>query len=251
MWPTQGFSTNSGSYRKSPGDQQIAGRPSFKPESLSFLQCTFLMFCHNSGCWRRIGRGTGPQRWVCAAAHHHCWNTGGRQVLRELKRHAAPQLRRELLQLRLIRARLRNPGRLWGPGRARVASRGLTTENYAEQAHFLATPGARLRILPSAPITPWVSFGVGLGRLNRAGSLSTPTGTGRPAVASQIGDRNVFAVSTAGGVDWKPVRFLLIRGEVRNYTFTTPQTALVGSDAFVGERRNNLIFFGGIGVRFQ
>jgi hypothetical protein len=137
-----------------------------------------------------------------------------------------------------------------GPGRALVAARGLTTENYAEQADFLATPGARLRILPAARFTPWVSFGAGIGRLNRAGSLSTPTGSGTPAVASQTGDRNVFVISTAGGVDWKTMRFFLIRGEVRNDTFTTPQTAFVGSDAFVGERRNNLMFLGGIAVRF-
>jgi hypothetical protein len=137
-----------------------------------------------------------------------------------------------------------------GPGRALVATRGLTTENYAEQAHFLATPGARLRISPKARLTPWVSFGTGLGRLNRAGSLSTPTGTGTLAVARQTGDRNVFVISTAGGVDWRPTHFFLIRGEVRNYTFTTPRTAFVGSDAFVGERRNNLMFLGGIGMRF-
>jgi len=137
-----------------------------------------------------------------------------------------------------------------GPGRALVATRGLTTENYAEQANFLATPGAPLRILPAARFTPWVSFGAGVGRLNRAGSLSTPTGSGTLAVAGQTGDRNVFVISTAGGVDWKPVRFFFVRGEVRNYTFTTPRTAFVGSDAFVGERRNNLMFLGGIGVRF-
>ena len=137
-----------------------------------------------------------------------------------------------------------------GPGRALVATRGLTTENYAEQAHFLATPGARLRISPTTRLTPWVSFGAGLGRLNRAGSLSTPTGSGTLAVARQTGDRNVFVISTAGGVDWRPTHFFLIRGEVRNYTFTTPRTAFVGSDAFIGERRNNLMFLGGIGVQF-
>src|SRR5712691_1975052 len=147
---------------------------------------------------------------------------------REFERRAAPQLRREYLQ----------------------PTRGLTTENYAEQANFLATPGAPLRILPAARFTPWVSFGAGVGRLNRAGSLSTPTGSGTLAVAGQTGDRNVFVISTAGGVDWKPVRFFFVRGEVRNYTFTTPRTAFVGSDAFVGERRNNLMFLGGIGVRF-
>jgi hypothetical protein len=137
-----------------------------------------------------------------------------------------------------------------GPGRAFVTTRGLTTENYAEQAHFLITPGARLCISPTARFTPWASFGPGLGRLNRAGSLSTPTGNGTPAVASQTGDRNVFVISTAGGVDWRPKPYFLVRGEVRNYTFTTPQTAFVGSDAFWGERRNNLMFLGGIGLRF-
>jgi hypothetical protein len=142
------------------------------------------------------------------------------------------------------------PVALGGPGRALVATRGLTTENYAEQANFLATPGARLHVLPAARFTPWVSFGAGFGRVDRAGSLSTPTGSGTLAVASQTGPRNIFVISTAGGVDWKPKRFLLIRGEVRNYTFTTPQTAFVGSDAFVGQRRNNLMFLGGIGVRF-
>jgi hypothetical protein len=80
--------------------------------------------------------------------------------------------------------------------------------------------------------------------------LSTTTSSGTPAFASQTGNRNVFVISSAGGVDWKPLPFLLIRGEVRNYTFTTPQTAFVGSDAFAGERRNNLMFLGGGGVRF-
>jgi hypothetical protein len=48
-----------------------------------------------------------------------------------------------------------------------------------------------------------------------AGSLQDMN-KGTLAVASQTGDRNVFMISTASGVDWKGMRFLLIRGEVCN-----------------------------------
>ena len=144
------------------------------------------------------------------------------------------------------------PVALGGPGRAMVFARGLGGATYTERMNLAVTPGARLRVLPGARWMPWVSAGTGIVRLERAGVLYNfiSPGSGIVPAASQVGDRRVFAVSTAGGIDWKPGRLMMLRGEVRNYNFTTPETDFVGSFPFTGERRNNLLFLGGIGLRF-
>ncbi len=144
------------------------------------------------------------------------------------------------------------PVAVGGPGRAMIHTQGLAGETYTERMNLAITPGVRVRLLPVSPLTPWFSIGAGIGRLERQGvnyGLLNPA-QGVVPLASQSGDRRVFTLSTAGGVDWKLLHFLVVRGEVRNWSFTTPMVGFVGSFSFWGERRNNLTFLAGVGLRF-
>jgi hypothetical protein len=154
----------------------------------------------------------------------------------------------DVVNLKAVALGYEVPVAFGGPGRALVSARGSAT--YTERANFVATPGARLRILPAAKLTPWVSVGAGIGRLERNGALYFLSNHGEVAGAQQTGPRSVFVLSTAGGADWKLARHVVIRAELRNFTFTTPQTGFVGSFPFYGERRNNLLFLGGVGLHF-
>jgi opacity protein-like surface antigen len=133
-----------------------------------------------------------------------------------------------------------------GPGRADIITQPQRFFTRAEKTNFALTPGVRLQVLPVAPLTPWASVGVGFARLDSsAASFATPAGTSEVAAKSSTS----LAVSVAGGLDWKPFRHFLLRGEIRNYNFASP-AGLITGDPFGGNRKNNLVFSAGIGVRF-
>lgn len=126
-----------------------------------------------------------------------------------------------------------------GSSRIFVSGTPTTRSVYTESTDLLFTPGVRLRIIPASPITPWVSGGVGAARTAQA--IVSGTGT---ATANTIWHP---AVSAAGGIDIKFLRYFLIRGEVRNYYLSSFG---IGNTALRAESRNNLLFMAGIGVRF-
>jgi opacity protein-like surface antigen len=95
------------------------------------------------------------------------------------------------------------------------------------------TPGVRLRIWPSFPISPYLVAGVGYSRFNRKlfdGSTSADSG---------------FAWDVGGGLDVKVLSFISLRGEVRDFN-----SGNLGLESLATGRQNNLFVTGGVAVRF-
>ncbi|MCX6590995.1 MAG: hypothetical protein NTZ56_05670 [Acidobacteria bacterium] len=128
---------------------------------------------------------------------------------------------------------------LGGAGWSQVTSRVIT----AESLNLAVIPGLRVRVLPISPITPWISAGVGAGRLSRALSDRSPIRPGAPSNETQ----GVFVWDAAAGLDFKPVSFLLFRAEIRNFRFQSPESVNFEIPRL---GRNNASFLAGIGIRF-
>jgi hypothetical protein len=99
------------------------------------------------------------------------------------------------------------------------------------------TPGLRLKVLPIAPISPWVSFGGGWARYSLDSGVKTNKG----------------AVQYGGGLDFKTGLPLLgFRAEVRDFVTGDPNfglgTVLAGNNG--GLHHHNILVGGGIVLRF-
>lgn len=113
------------------------------------------------------------------------------------------------------------------------------TVTFRETNNWTLTPGLRLRFAPVSPITPWISAGGGVISWERSTIVANMPTTSNTSYGPSI--------SVAGGVDWKLARFLLVRGEVRNYWNSTGEGPL---GIFQGDYRSNLLILGGVGIRF-
>jgi Outer membrane protein beta-barrel domain len=95
------------------------------------------------------------------------------------------------------------------------------------------TPGVRVRLAPSFPISPYVSAGLGYGHFNRklygGGTSSDST----------------LAFDIGGGIDLKVLPFISIRGEIRDFN-----SGGIGIENIASGRQNNLFATVGIAVRF-
>jgi hypothetical protein len=99
------------------------------------------------------------------------------------------------------------------------------------------TPSLKLKILPVAPISPWVSFGGGWAR------YSLDSGTTSSKAAVQYG----------GGLDFKTgLPVLGFRAEVRDFVTGDPNFGLgsVVSGSAGGLKHHNVLAGGGIVLRF-
>jgi hypothetical protein len=95
------------------------------------------------------------------------------------------------------------------------------------------TPGIRLRLAPSFPVTAYLAVGVGLARFNRhlnGGATSAST-----TAAFDIG----------GGLDIKLAPFISMRGELRDFN-----SGGLGLQTLVAGRQNNLFATAGLAFRF-
>jgi opacity protein-like surface antigen len=96
------------------------------------------------------------------------------------------------------------------------------------------TPGLRVRLAPSFPLSPYVAAGLGYGRFNRQLYNGVTESDG------------AFAFDVGGGLDLKILPFVSLRGEVRDFN-----SGNLGVQAIIaGGRQNNLFFTVGLGVRF-
>ena len=96
------------------------------------------------------------------------------------------------------------------------------------------TPGVRLRLAPSFPVSPYVSAGLGYGRFqHRLFNNSTSS-------------QGVFAIDIGGGLDIKILPFVSLRGEVRDFNSSSIGLASL----LAAGRQNNLFVTVGVGVRF-
>jgi hypothetical protein len=95
------------------------------------------------------------------------------------------------------------------------------------------TPGLRVRLAPSFPLSPYVSAGLGYARFNRqlftGGSTSDST----------------FAFDVGGGLDIKFLPIVGLRAEVRDFN-----SGGVGLETLVLGRQNNVFVTAGITLRF-
>jgi opacity protein-like surface antigen len=102
------------------------------------------------------------------------------------------------------------------------------------------TPGLKVKLLPGAPISPYVVAGVGISRL----SPSDNRINGNPNEGDNPQTDDAF--SFGGGLDIKANKFLSLRGEVRDFRTGTPQFR---TNLF--EKRQHSIFVtGGMVLRF-
>lgn len=95
------------------------------------------------------------------------------------------------------------------------------------------TPGVRLRLAPSFPVSPYLAAGLGYGHFNR-----------KLFDGSSSGD-STFAVDIGGGLDLKVLPFISLRGEIRDYNSGGP-----GIESLALGRQNNLFVTAGVAVRF-
>ena len=95
------------------------------------------------------------------------------------------------------------------------------------------TPGVRLRLAPSFPISPYISAGLGYGRFNRRLYNGATTAD------------SVFALDIGGGLDVKVLPFISLRGELRDFN-----SAGLGIESVAFGRQNNLFATIGLAVRF-
>lgn len=120
---------------------------------------------------------------------------------------------------------------------SQVISVGSPTSTLIDRlSSFFVTPSVKLKLLPSAPISPWVSAGFGLAHYSS--EVGGPTNKG--------------ALQYGGGVDFKtrsPV--LSIRAEVRDFLTSDPRFGLEPPRIGVGgEHRHNILAGGGIVFHF-
>lgn len=95
------------------------------------------------------------------------------------------------------------------------------------------TPGLRLRLAPSFPISPYVSAGLGYARFNR--QLFNGTSSAN----------STFALDVGGGLDLKILPLVGLRAEVRDFN-----SGGVGLETLALGRQNNLFVTAGITLRF-
>lgn len=95
------------------------------------------------------------------------------------------------------------------------------------------TPGVRVRLAPSFPISPYVAAGLGYARFNRQLFNGTSSAD------------STFALDIGGGVDLKILPIVGLRAEVRDFN-----SGGVGLQTLVLGRQNNLFVTAGIALRF-
>lgn len=95
------------------------------------------------------------------------------------------------------------------------------------------TPGLRVRLAPSFPLSPYVSAGLGYGRFNRKLYNGTTAAD------------STFALDIGGGLDLKVLPFVSLRAEVRDFN---SGGADIETQAF--GRLNNVFVTIGVAARF-
>jgi hypothetical protein len=100
------------------------------------------------------------------------------------------------------------------------------------------TPGLRVRLAPSFPLSPYVSAGVGYGRFNH--QLFNGSTSSNGTLAFDIG----------GGLDIKFLPFIGLRAEVRDFNSGGLDIQTLGMQALGLGRQNNVFVTAGIALRF-
>lgn len=126
---------------------------------------------------------------------------------------------------------------LASPQRKVASGIGSASTDYAS---LYITPGARIKFAPNARISPWAAIGGGYAQYENS-ELNT---AGRPNSAPRREHHGAFAFG--GGVDAKVLRWLSLRGEIRDFYGTGPDYGVPGSPV----RQHNVVIGGGFVLRF-
>lgn len=104
------------------------------------------------------------------------------------------------------------------------------------------TPGAVLRFVPDARVSPYVFFGAGYARVVEAQLISTAP------IRADFVNEGTWALSYGGGADLRLARWIALRGELRNfYTGATDSGISLPAET---RQRNTLLLTGGLVFRF-
>jgi len=122
------------------------------------------------------------------------------------------------------------------PNRSLTAPTTTVPQNYAS---LYVTPGLRLKVLPTARLSPWVAVGGGYALYEQSAKLSNGQNT-----TSKFLNRGVF--DFGGGLDYRLFRFFGLRGEVRDFVSGNPNLNV----ALSSSTQHNIVASGGISVRF-
>jgi opacity protein-like surface antigen len=123
------------------------------------------------------------------------------------------------------------------PSTSVTSSNFLVPRNYAT---IFITPGLKLKLLPGSRVSPFGAVGVGYARLTASTSLTN----GQPNTAGDLA-ANHGAFDFGGGVDIGVIRFIALRGEVRDFLTGKPNL-----NVHFRERQHNVVASGGIVLRF-
>ena len=122
------------------------------------------------------------------------------------------------------------------PNRSLAATTATVPQNYAS---LYVTPGVRLKILPSSRLSPWVAAGGGYALYEQSAKLSNGQNT-----TNKFLNRGVF--DFGGGLDYRLLRFLGLRAEVRDFLSGNPNLNV----ALSSSTQHNVVASGGVSVRF-
>jgi len=114
----------------------------------------------------------------------------------------------------------------------------LVPRNYAS---LFITPGLKLKILPHSKIAPFGAVGGGYARLTASKSLINNQPNNAPTLGANHG-----AFDFGGGVDVRVLRFLALRGEVRDFVTGKPNLNVQVQEG----AQHNVVGSGGIVLRF-
>ena len=109
-----------------------------------------------------------------------------------------------------------------------------------QYSSIFITPAARLKLFPDQAVSPWVSFGVGLGHFGESSTLLfggvNPGKTGNTAAVLQAGV----------GLDVKVIGSFSLRGEARDFWSGVPDLNVNTGKS----RQHNIFVAGGVVWRF-
>ena len=122
------------------------------------------------------------------------------------------------------------------PNRGLTAATATVPQNYAS---LYVAPGLRLKVLPSARLSPWFAIGGGYALYEQSAKLSNGQNT-----TNKFLNRGVF--DFGGGLDYRLLRFLGLRAEVRDFLSGNPNLNV----ALSSSTQHNVVASGGVSVRF-
>jgi hypothetical protein len=107
-------------------------------------------------------------------------------------------------------------------------------------ASLFITPALRVKLFPGAGLSPWVTVGGGYGRFDEGSRLQNGTNN----FGSKGTNTGVFQYG--GGIDFRLISLISLRGEVRDFYSGRPQFNVITQN----NRQHNIVASGGFVVHF-